>query len=54
MVAWLRHTARQLGHQSPLEPPLLATMENHTYQEVHLRLHVTSPCTLRLQQCCQR
>jgi hypothetical protein len=36
MVAWLRHTARQLGHQSPLEPPLLATMENHTYQEVQL------------------
>ena len=34
MVAWLRHTARQLGHQSPLEAPLLATMENHTYQEV--------------------
>lgn len=33
MVSWLRDAARQLGHQSPLEPPLLSTMETHTYQE---------------------
>jgi hypothetical protein len=47
MVAWLRHTARQLGHQSPLEAPLLATMENHTYQEVH---HTRQPKLLQLER----
>lgn len=34
MVGWLRDAARHLGHQSSLEPPLLSTMETHTYQEV--------------------
>jgi hypothetical protein len=48
MVAWLRHTARQLGHQSPLEAPLLATMETHTYQEVQ---HTHQSC-IKLQRTC--
>ena len=51
MVAWLRHTARQLGHQSPLEAPLLATMETHTYQEVQQSIYPVF-CSCSAVTCC--